>query len=508
MSDDLDIRGGGAVAVDTTTLRATADRFESLAVELDEIAALVGSAALRLFALSRDAWEASSAAEGARRRIVVVSDDAHGLTAGLRDAAAVYEIVELRAERAAAEAAGDSAAVARIDARLDALFLAHPGAERRATLGALGHWFAWPGELARQASGALWWLTPGFHALAVPTAWALQRAVGALGAGTVPSGARLDGRPGEVIVSPVAVRGPATAPTSLAGAAERIPHGDARIRVERYTMPDGSRQFAVYVAGTQTLAPRTREPFDMGSGVELYAGEHAASYDATLAALRQAGAEPGDVVHAFGHSQGAMVTAHLALEGGFDTQHTRLVRLARRSRCRRRHPQYRAAARRRSGRRSGGRGARGDRGGPWQFHRGADGRPADRPARLRHAGSRNRSVHADGETAGCLGRRPHGCCASGLRRLRRCRNGRGHRVRGRARPAGSAAATGACGQSFFLGRRMIPNTQLMSEMMIAATTPHQKSSTRRPQLQKLVIQAVSHSRNALMMSPIRPSVRM
>lgn len=319
MSDDLDIRGGGAVAVDTATLRATADRFESLAVELDEIAALVGSAALRLFALPRDAWEASSAAEGARRRIVVVSDDAHGLTAGLRDAAAVYEIVELRAERAAAEAAGDSAAVARIDARLDALFLAHPGAERRATLGALGHWFAWPGELARQASGALWWLTPGFHALAVPTAWALQRAVGALGAGTVPSGARLDGRPGEIIVSPVAVRGPATAPTSLAGAAERIPHGDARIRVERYTMPDGSRQFAVYVAGTQTLAPRTREPFDMGSGVELYAGEHAASYDATLAALRQAGAEPGDVVHAFGHSQGAMVTAHLALEGGFDT---------------------------------------------------------------------------------------------------------------------------------------------------------------------------------------------
>ncbi len=55
---------------------------------------------------------------------------------------------------------------------------------------------------------------------------------------------------------------------------------------------------------------------------------------------------------------------------------------------------------------------------------------------------------------------------------------------------------------------MMPNTQLMREMMIAATSPHQKSSTRSPQFQKLVSHAVSHSRKALMTSPIRPSVRM
>ena len=30
--------------------------------------------------------------------------------------------------------------------------------------------------------------------------------------------------------------------------------------------------------------------------------------------------QPGDVVHAFGHSQGAAITGHLALEGGFDTR--------------------------------------------------------------------------------------------------------------------------------------------------------------------------------------------
>ena len=41
VSDDLDIRSGGAVAVDTMTLRAAAGGFRSLAAELDEIAHVV-----------------------------------------------------------------------------------------------------------------------------------------------------------------------------------------------------------------------------------------------------------------------------------------------------------------------------------------------------------------------------------------------------------------------------------------------------------------------------------
>jgi pimeloyl-ACP methyl ester carboxylesterase len=84
-------------------------------------------------------------------------------------------------------------------------------------------------------------------------------------------------------------------------------------------MPDGTRQFAVYVAGTKLVAPRS-EAFDLGSAAELEVGRRSASYDATLEALRKAGAERGDVVHAFGHSQGAMVTGHLALEGGYDVK--------------------------------------------------------------------------------------------------------------------------------------------------------------------------------------------
>jgi len=321
VSDDLDIRSGGAVAVDTATLRRAASGFRSLAAELDEIAHVVGVAGHRLFEVSGVVFGAAYAIEHARRRIVSARDAANDMVGSLLGAAAVYEIVELRTERAAAEAAGDAAGVAHIDARLEMVTRAHPVAADRATLSAVEHWVSWPGELARQAPGLLWWLAPGLHSVAVPLAWSAQRVVGAIGAGTVPSTSRLSGTPKAVVVTPVALRGPATGPRSLADAAARVPGGAAaRIRVERYTMADGSRQFAVYAAGTQTAASNPREPFDMDSNVELYTGERSASYDATLAALEQAGARPGDVVHAFGHSQGAMVVTHVAMEGGYDAR--------------------------------------------------------------------------------------------------------------------------------------------------------------------------------------------
>jgi hypothetical protein len=321
VSDDFEIRSGGAVAVDTGSLRTAADGFRTLAADLDEIAHLVGSAASRLIDVSHSDFGAPYAIEVARRRIVSASEVATDMVGALLGSAAVYEIVELHAERAAAAAAGDTPAMGRIDSRLAELGRAYPGAEGRAMLGMLGHELGWAGGLARQAPGVLWWLAPGFHAAAIPLAWSLQRAIGVIGAGTVPAAARLRGNPSTVIVAPVGGSGPSSAPRSLADAAARVPGGgEARIRVERYTMPDGSRQFAVYVTGTQTTASNTREAFDMASNIELYSGERSASYDATLAALEQAGARPGDAVHAFGHSQGAMVATHVAMEGGYDTR--------------------------------------------------------------------------------------------------------------------------------------------------------------------------------------------
>lgn len=318
MADDLDIRGGGAIAVDTDTLLETADRIGRLTDELDEICVLVGSAGSLLFSATPRAWEVSYAVETLRRRALAATDDARQMATDLREAAAVYEVIELRAQYAVA--LGDPDEVARIDARLAAIARRYPDAAALADRGTVGHWLRWPGELARQVPGSFWWLGPGLAGSAGLSAWGVMRTISAADRGSIPRTARLTGSSPAVTVT-AAVSAPVAAPANLAAAAGRIPGGgDARIRVERYTMADGSRQFAVYVAGTQTVLPGSSDPFDMQSNAELYAGERSASYEATLAALEESGAEPGDVVHAFGHSQGAMITAHLALEGGYDTQ--------------------------------------------------------------------------------------------------------------------------------------------------------------------------------------------
>jgi pimeloyl-ACP methyl ester carboxylesterase len=146
-------------------------------------------------------------------------------------------------------------------------------------------------------------------------------ALGLTGTGRLPRDARLSDTAGPVTLTPVApVRAP-TAPTSLTDVTRRMPGaGDSRVRVERYVMPNGTRQFAVYIAGTQSLALGGDDPWDNASNAELYTGRTSDSYAATQQALEAAGAQPGDTVHAFGHSQGAMIGAHLALEGGYDTR--------------------------------------------------------------------------------------------------------------------------------------------------------------------------------------------
>lgn len=334
MSDDLDIRGGGAVAVDTATLRAAADRFVDVSFELVQIGALMTTAGNLLFGAAHETWSVSATIQCTGARVFDAQRAAEALARDLSSAAAVYETIELRAERDIASSAGDVLAVRRLQRALTALAAEYPHAAAVADGDVAAHWLRWPFELSRQAPGALWWITPGAFAMAGPAVFGLQRAVGSAGAGTIPRAARLRGPAQPVLVAPIepvvqpviapsSAAAPSTpvAPTSLSAAASRIPGGgDSRIRVERYTMPDGSRQFAVYVAGTQTMVPHGDDPFDMRSNVELYTGTRSASFDATLEALALSGAEPGDVVHAFGHSQGGMIVEHLALEGGYDTR--------------------------------------------------------------------------------------------------------------------------------------------------------------------------------------------
>ncbi|MGP3533664.1 hypothetical protein ACTU3I_02635 [Microbacterium sp. RD1] len=307
----LSIRAGGVVQVDTGTLRDVALRMRRLAGESAESSDAVRSAAARAGAVDPapaiDVLVAASA-------LATAAETAAKLAGALDQAAVLYETVEVLAQRSVAEASGDIALAAALDARLRATALDHPALLARArTLVA-----EYPSreELSDQALAAsltLGLLGPLYAVMAgALLAWGVEFA----GVGTVRAGDRLTGGPDRIVLRATGSP-PTVPPPTLAAAAARIPGGGtSRVRVERYAMPDGSAQFALYVAGTQSVGGR--DPFDMRSNLQLYAGERAASYDAVTAALRAAGASPGDVVHAFGHSQGAMIAERLALEGPYD----------------------------------------------------------------------------------------------------------------------------------------------------------------------------------------------
>lgn len=330
-ADDLDIRGGGAVAVDSGTLVEAAVHFGAVARELDDAALEIEQAAALVLEAQRDA---PALFDGRARDALPLSDDLTRLARQIRDAAAradlldhdlrhaaaVYEFVELSAARAAAAAAGNEIARAALDAGMAALRLSYPDAAVEAEGLAAAHALGWPGDLARQAGEAWAWAFGGSAAAAIGV-YLVAQSARVLGAGTISRSTRLTINPSAVDVG-VVRRGSSRAPASLSEAAERIPGGgDARVRVERYSMPDGTRQFVVYVAGTQSpLGMGGGDPFDALSNLQLYGGYESASYDAVSAALRTSGAQPGDVIHQVAHSQGAMITAHLAAESDYDTR--------------------------------------------------------------------------------------------------------------------------------------------------------------------------------------------
>ncbi|TDN91102.1 hypothetical protein [Microbacterium sp. BK668] len=317
---DLDIRSGGVVAVDTASLRAAADRLAATAEELDVVGGVFRRAVSSIESVPRaETVRALARAQYARDRAARLADETRRIASRLVELAAVFETVELRAERLAAEAARDWAAVERIDARLVVLEREHPKAVLQASWEELARTATWAGSLVGEGSSLAQWLFPGGAAAGGLLLWGFTAGLRTVGAGTVGRGARLTGPAQPVVVREIAAAGGRRPPATLAAAAQRIPSTDGgRVRVERYAMPDGSRQYAVYVRGT--TGGGAREAFDMTSNLQLYGGEQAASYEAAVAALHDAGAGPGDVVHAFGHSQGAMVAARLAVDGDFDTR--------------------------------------------------------------------------------------------------------------------------------------------------------------------------------------------
>lgn len=331
MGDELEIRSGGAVAVDSDTLRHAAARITATKGELEELGGRLSYVQHLLWAHRGRAGEAADAAALVFARLADAQRHADELAGKLESAAAVYELVELNVRHAAALLAGDTAALARIDVLREQLMGAWPDAMEQARGLELERAVMWPSELARQST--LFGFTAGEEVsergaiiggvvAGLPTL-ALAAAAGLSRVGLIEKGDRLTGGPAAVTISRLRADASAKgAPTSLASVARRIPSGDgsSRVRVEKYTMPDGRREFAVYVAGMQSQAFGRYEAWDNASNTELYTGRESASYTATVEALEAAGARPGDTVHAFGFSQGAMIASHLAVEGEYDVQ--------------------------------------------------------------------------------------------------------------------------------------------------------------------------------------------
>lgn len=312
MSEGIEISRGGAIAVDTEELRRVGARVRTLGAEVGEIARRLTATVAALDGLGirgRGIGAAVPAISAAATDL-----DEAGVGAALMGDA--YEVVELRA-RADALALSDAGEAMALRGDADRIIAAHPAAgpaaasliagweQRRFAGFAPSPRLPWPGEPAFGLAGLLapLWLA----------------AVGGAGKGVVPR-VPLAPRSGEVRVDPSPAAVVVAPPATLSETAARIPSTSAQVRVETYTMADGSRRFVAYVDGTRRLLPG-EEPWDMGSNATAYLGhEESDSYLATVAALRDAGAGEGDPVDLVGYSQGGMVVGLVAQSGDFDVR--------------------------------------------------------------------------------------------------------------------------------------------------------------------------------------------
>ena len=334
MGDDLEVVHGGAVAVDTTQLWNAATAIASQTRTLWDVAAA-------LSCVRRELWPVVDLLDAnvlglARSAQWLADTTVEGLGAlgnALSRSAQEYEEVELRVRWQLARLHDDQAAIREIEARAVALDI------RVDTLGDESSRFgerasAW-WEMALQYvvpelfGGSPFGTTNALTAGAMLTT--MMGLIAALDRGTVSATGPLGGAAKPVVVR--AMRpgesggarpsaGPTgtstSAPPSLASLARRIPNGTAQLAIERFAMPGGRTEWAVYVAGTRTSEMGGAEPWDMQSNTELYFGERSASSDAVLEAMRAAGIRPDQPVHLVGHSQGGMIAANIAMSGAFE----------------------------------------------------------------------------------------------------------------------------------------------------------------------------------------------
>lgn len=311
MSGELDIRHGGAIAVDTDALRDVGRRLAAVGVRFDDARAAITRAHAAVTEDPGLASVDSVALAAAGGCAAALGDECADAAAGTLLMADAFELVELRAQ-AQALGLADIAEAAVLQGRIERLTASD---ERIATMA------------DRLVEG---WKDGRFEGLGdqydlgglvAPLFWGGPLAGLMLGLGTVRPGMTLKGVADPVTVTPVRTSTPTGPPASLADAFRRFPTAPgAQVRVEQYAMADGSTRYMAYVKGSQSVAMGGTEPWDMRSNTQLYTGEKSASYQATLDALEAAGAQPGDRVDVVAHSQGGVIAAHLAMESEYDVQ--------------------------------------------------------------------------------------------------------------------------------------------------------------------------------------------
>lgn len=113
------------------------------------------------------------------------------------------------------------------------------------------------------------------------------------------------------------------APESIGDLMQSIPKttpDGTHVTVSEYLTPDGETVYVVSVAGTSSTGFGGANPMDNLSNLAAFAGQDDETIGATIAAMEQAGINPGDAVVFAGYSQGALVAAALAGSEQWETQ--------------------------------------------------------------------------------------------------------------------------------------------------------------------------------------------
>lgn len=314
MSGTVDITHGGAIAVDPEALRSVANGLLGIVPTFTAAGAAIRRAHGHVLAVpgviprvNMDALWASA------DRVEALATECQSAAEGTLLMAHVYELVETRAELDAL-AIQEGAAADALKARIAEIEAADPRISEMET------WL-----LAAWKEGRYEGLTE--QRLIVPTLlnatglFVLAAGIGMSGLGGLRPGATLSGDGGAVAVKPVKTSAPIAPPTSLAEAFRRFPSSDgAQFKVEKYAMPDGENRFVLYAKGTSSPGFGAGDPLDMKSNLELYTGQESASYQATLDVLAAAGAQSGDRVDVYAHSQAAINAAYLSTQSEFDVK--------------------------------------------------------------------------------------------------------------------------------------------------------------------------------------------